>query len=76
MIKTKLEYNEIIQWKNNNENNNNDIRTCNTINIDYIKILNSFSNACIIEFITNTFFFQQKKFFKTKIEKIVLSVNL
>ncbi len=36
------------QHKYNNENNHNDVQTCNMKIRDYIKRLNSFSNACII----------------------------
>ena len=59
----KLENNEIIQHKNNNESYHNNIQTCNIKILDYIKRLVCY--GC----------FHTKKFFKIKIDKTLLKID-
>lgn len=44
----KLEDNGIIQQKDNNQNNHNDVQTCTTTIIDYIKTKDYFPNLFTI----------------------------
>ncbi len=47
-LSKNIEDNKIIQRKDNNKNNHNDIQTCNILILVYIRWLNSFLNICIV----------------------------